>query len=305
MSLLKFQLDNACPIIYSGKTIDDRWHTFVCDGYGYDPLDTFFVYCNFGVGNYDGFFKLDEIHVQNDTFIYNQKAIINIYPNDRVMLCSRDVLLDEYYLPYQDEIASGTLFPWGMLPVTVTNLTSASSGSPGSWRTIPTGEESVYRAQESIVLKDGFVVERGADFAAIISPCDNCGHSVLTESRNAPVSSSTSENTEEMRDPFPRQEEPAAFLGNGLVGGVEAKEAFTIMPNPASSYVTVQIHLTEEDAHGNILTLLDDMGNEHLRRIINKGETRLTLPLEGIPSGLYFVTLATAEGTSTQKLVIN
>ena len=58
---------------------------------------------------------------------------------------------------------SGILFPWEMIPVTVTNLTSASGNSPVSWRTIPTGEESVYQAQESIVLKDGFLVERGAD----------------------------------------------------------------------------------------------------------------------------------------------
>ena len=76
------------------------------------------------------------------------------------------------------------------------------------------------------------------------------------------------------------------------------------MPNPASSHVTVLVHLVEEDAHNNILTLLDDTGNERFRRTINKGETRLTLSLEGLPSGLYFVTLTTANGTSTRKLTI-
>lgn len=186
----------------------------------------------------------------------------------------------------------------------VTNLTSASSYSPVLWRTIPTGEESIYKAQESIVLKDGFVVESGADFAAIISPCDNCGHSVLTEVQNEFLNPSTFGDMESMGNLFPRQEESAPFSENEVVEEMETKETLTLMPNPASSHVTVLVHLVEEDAHNNILTLLDDTGNERFRRTINKGETRLTLSLEGLPSGLYFVTLTTANGTSTRKLTI-
>ena len=186
--------------------------------------------------------------------------------------------------------------------MTVTNLTSASGDSPVSWRTIPTGEESVYKAQESIVLKDGFVVERGADFAAIITPCDNCGNNVLTESRNAPASSSTSENTEEMGDPFPRQEESAAFLEDGVVEGVDAKEPFTLMPNPASGEVRI---VTEgEGFEGGTLTVSDATGREVQRKELARGTRKCVLDVSGLPSGTYFVTLTTAKGTSTQKLVV-
>ena len=303
-ALLKNQINQKRPILYAGGG-----HTFVCYGYYDNHQGDFFIMLNMGNGyTGNGWYTPNDISFDVDQdhydFTSNQRAIFDVYPDNWIDICHRDVALDEYYSAYQDEIASGTWFPWKMLPVTVTNLTSASGGSPESWRTIPMGEESIYKAQESIVLEDGFVVERGADFAAIISPCDNCGHSLLTETQNAYLNPCSSGDIESMGDPFLQKEESAPFSENEVVKEMEPKEALTLMPNPASSHVTVMVHLVEEDAHNNILTLLDGTGNEHFRRVINQGETRLTLSLEGLPSGLYFVTLTTAKGTSTQKLVV-
>ena len=178
-ALIKEDLDNGRPVIYGGGV-----HTFVCDGYKYNELGELFFHANYGDGEGGtGYFTFDDISYYSNhnhqmyNFTDNQRAIVKIYPkpNDYIVLCDRDVHLDVYYGQYQEEIANGELNPWEILPVTVTNLTSASTDSPSSWRTIPIGEESAYRAQESITLKDGFTVERGADFAAIITPCDNCG----------------------------------------------------------------------------------------------------------------------------------
>ena len=300
VSLLKHQLDNGCPIIYNAKTIDGKVHAFVCDGYGYDLLDTFFIYCNFGAGNYDGFFKLDEIHVEDDTLIYDQKAIINIYPDNSIPLCNRNLVLDEYYNQYLD----ANMNPWNIPPVTVTNLTSASITSDATWRTIPSGAITTYQAQESVTLKDGFSVEMGADFAAIISPCDNCGHCVLEEEQNAYLSPSTSGDMEGMGDLFSRQEESAPYLENRAVEEMETKEGFTLMPNPANGYVNVKVHVADLDTRNTIIALHDDRGNEFLRRVLHKGETLLTLSLDGLSSGFYFVTLTTSKGSTTQKLVV-
>ncbi|MBR3413872.1 MAG: C10 family peptidase [Bacteroidales bacterium] len=306
IEILKNQIECKRPVIYSVNA-NGGGHTFVCDGYAYDDLGRFNISANFGLGNnFFGWFLLDEIHIGNTYFTNSQSAIINIYPypDDHIILCDRDVYLDGYYTSYQNEIASGTHLPWEMLPVTVTNLTSASTDSPSSWRTIPTGEESTYQAQESVTLKDGFTVERGADFAAIITPCDNCGsREFVARMLDSPMNYA-SEHAEQQMQGYSEgtssdAEGSMSFLS---LRGNEDSIGIRIHPNPARGKVAVT--LAAGAPQGTVLKVLDMAGHEVLSQPVASGAENVTLDLSALSAGSYFVTLATPQGSSTQKLIL-
>jgi hypothetical protein len=104
-------------------------------------------------------------------------------------------------------------------------------------------------------------------------------------------------------------------LPDDNVGVVSPKGAlsFTLSPNPARDEVTVTAE--SADGYGCWLTLRDEAGRELLRRQMGtypgssshpsqEGTSSLTLSTRGLVAGLYFVTLESPKGTSTQKLVV-
>ena len=96
----------------------------------------------------------------------------------------------------------------------------------------------------------------------------------------------------------------AFFAGHSL--GIAAAEgedgAFVLSPNPARGQATVTL---TEGFEGGTLAVRDAAGREVLRRELARGTRTCTLDVSGLPSGTYFVTLTTAKGTGTQKLIIN
>ena len=89
----------------------------------------------------------------------------------------------------------------------------------------------------------------------------------------------------------------------GIAAAEGAGGAFVLSPNPARGQVTAT--LTEAAGSGTVLALRDAAGREVLRRELARGTRKCVLKVSDLPSGTYFVTLTTAKGTSTQKLVIN
>ena len=75
---------------------------------------------------------------------------------------------------------------------------------------------------------------------------------------------------------------------------------FVLSPNPARGRVTMT--LGEGAVAPGVVRLCDEQGRELLRRRMEGHE--LVLPTGGLPAGLYFVTLETPAGSSTQKLVL-
>lgn len=75
---------------------------------------------------------------------------------------------------------------------------------------------------------------------------------------------------------------------------------FVLTPNPTREWVTVT--LAQAAKRPCVVTLRDEQGRELLRQQM-EGQT-LTLTTQGLEAGLYFVTLESAQGTSTQKLVV-
>ena len=117
---------------------------------------------------------------------------------------------------------------------------------------------------------------------------------------------------------------PVSFFGYqpqdpiGIATPTDEAGLFALMPNPAKDKVTVT--LGQAAALPCVVTLRDEQGRELLRQRMDtypgsrqtftgcslpsrEGRT-LTLSTQGLAAGLYFVTLETPQGTSTQKLVV-
>ena len=82
------------------------------------------------------------------------------------------------------------------------------------------------------------------------------------------------------------------------VGGT----AFTLSPNPAKDGVRLEV--AAEGFRGGVLAVADAAGREVLRRELKASERVCEFRVADLPAGTYFVTLATKEGTSTRKLVV-
>ena len=76
---------------------------------------------------------------------------------------------------------------------------------------------------------------------------------------------------------------------------------FSLSPNPAQEEVTVTVDGVA--GSGCWLTLNDEAGRELLRHWIT--DRTLTISIQGLAAGLYFVTIDTPQGSETQKLIIN
>lgn len=77
--MLKKELDNNRPIIYSGHTTSGEGHAFICDGY--DNNDLFHFNWGWG-GRSDGFFSVSALTAGTYNFSQNQAVIIGIQPQD-------------------------------------------------------------------------------------------------------------------------------------------------------------------------------------------------------------------------------
>lgn len=82
ISLLKGQLDEGMPLVYSGSPSSGAGHAWNCDGYDDDEF-----HMNWGWSGYgNGYYTLDNLNSsatpggEENNMIYNQQAVINIYP---------------------------------------------------------------------------------------------------------------------------------------------------------------------------------------------------------------------------------
>ena len=95
-NILKAQLDNKLPMVYSGSPSSGAGHAWNCDGYMDDEF-----HMNWGWGGAgNGYYTLDNL-VSSATpggddynFIYGQDAVINIYPEDNYpVYCSDNTVI--------------------------------------------------------------------------------------------------------------------------------------------------------------------------------------------------------------------
>ena len=82
----------------------------------------------------------------------------------------------------------------------------------------------------------------------------------------------------------------------------DAEDLFTLTPNPTTGSVCCVIG--NGAFAGGVLTVADASGREVLRKDLPPQTTSHTISLTEYPKGVYFVTLTTVLGSTTQKLVV-
>lgn len=99
LKLLQEQIQNNQPIIYNATTQYNIGHAFVVDGYN----ESQYFHINWGWdGVNNGFYDLNALSVNNQTFLDNHEAIINIIPDKNpVLKCSSFFVNDSYYAGHE------------------------------------------------------------------------------------------------------------------------------------------------------------------------------------------------------------
>ena len=155
------------------------------------------------------------------------------------------------------------------------------------YRTIPDGATATYQAHEEVHLRDGFTVERGADFTARIVPCPNC-----EENREAgsPETASAPSNTAP----------PETTSGYRLPATGYQPTATDLYPNPTDGEVTVGV-----DGEVQSIIIYTLMGLPVGGwRLLSIAPDRVTLDLSSLPAGTYILHIQTPMGISTKRLVV-
>ena len=176
--------------------------------------------------------------------------------------------------------------PYEITPQTMTKLISASATSLSSWRTIPYNATATYQAHEEVHLRDGFTVERGADFTARIVPCPNCDNRE-TESP-------------ETTDPPDNATPPETASGHPLPATDYQPTTTDLYPNPTDGEVTVGV---DGEVQSIIIytTIGRPVGGWNIRSLASD---QIVLDVSPLPAGTYILHVQTPLGTSTKRLVV-
>ena len=223
---IKDDIDRNRPVIYGGQK-DRNGHTFVCDGYKDGDLFHF----NWGWrGKFNELWlTVDNITPGEHNYNNLQDAIFEIHPDMSyfVNYCNAQVNLPAIYAVC---MANGVYDYWNIVPHTGKILESCDESLPAAWRTIPSGESSVYTAFERVVLKPGFTAQAGSHFVASIRECPNCG-----KGYSSMLSVNIGEDTEDINY-FNNYE--TLYSEKNLQVETDDDDV-SIYPNPTSGTVTI------------------------------------------------------------------
>lgn len=278
------ELQAGRPVLYAGIAafISIYGHSFVCDGY--DAGNNLFHF-NWGWSgsNNDEWFKIDDLHPSTHNYSHQERMVRYISPANTESYCNIQMSLNDfyhrYYLAHINGYSNNTPSsflnppPYLITPKTLTILESAASTSRLEYRTIPSNATATYQAHEEIVLKDGFIVERGSEFTARIEPCRNC------ENRNVEGNGETLGGDED---------EPVDMAPWNPANTPEpdSRQA-ELHPNPTDGELTMVV-----DGEVEAVVILDINGNPQggweFESISDK---HLTLNVSRLKTGAYILTV--------------
>lgn len=283
------QLDRGNPVPYAGAT--NVWgadgHAFVCDGY--NEFEKFHFNWGHNGRNQDHYCEITHIYERDSNNPFDQYlcAIFYAYPEDYLNLCNETIYLEDYYTPFYSQQFNGNISPCWVVPQTMPFLVSASAISDFSWRTIPTGEWSLYQAHKEIVLRDGFTSERGCDFTARIVPCERCEERDITESATHMTDGADYGNHDNTDSPM------------ALAAG-RMEDSDGLYPNPTDGKVTVA---TDGKVKSIVIYTLDGRPVGGWKFLLLT-DSQATLDVSSLPDGIYILSLRTANGVATKKLTV-
>lgn len=279
-TLLMNYLNIKRPILYRGS--GSGGHAFVCDGYRDDGKYHF----NWGwLGEFDGFFSIDNLTPGNHNYTNNQAAIVAIEPPVSYSICDANLALDSFYTHNSLWMLYGAQ---NIVPQTMTTLISASNNSNLSWRTIYFGDTVYYRAHKEIVLRDGFTSSFGSEFTAQVVPCLCCDNNGDGEEGIG---------TEEQKEPA--MEMVPIHHSDALNSDMQSTDLY---PNPTDGDVTMTV-----DGEVESVVILDINGNPQGGwDFVTITDEWITLNVRQMKAGVYILTVRHPDGnTETAKFVKN
>lgn len=286
---LRENLDNGWPVIYGACGLYDPdgllpAHAFVCDGYSSDGKFHF----NWGLHNsyLDDYFLVDDLCPGNHNFNLFNSALFDLRPDGEIYsYCDLSLPLDVFYQLYIISNPDSNIALYNVTPQTFKKLTSASSTSPASYRTIPAGATAEYVAHKEIVLQPGFTAEYGSEFTARIEPCAACEErmtqmEMLTSGENGSITDTTGYEMRVFRS------------GDTVI--LAQPSSLHLYPNPTGNTLTVKSPEKIED-----IRIFDNMGRPVFRWFIeSNADGLLTLNVRDIPDGVYILQLTTSDKKS-------
>ncbi|MBR5093064.1 MAG: C10 family peptidase [Bacteroidales bacterium] len=280
---LKNHIDWGFPVIYRGEDRYENGHAFVCDGYNSEGLFHF----NWGWADdgLNGYYSINQLNPDTFLFKYRHAAIFYIHPEEETSLCDITLDLGDFYR--LNHLLTFMLYqPYEITPQTMTKLISASASTSVLWRTIPDGATATYQAHEEVHLRDGFTVERGADFTARIVPCPNCEN----RETESPETTDTSDNAAP----------PETASGHPLPATDYQPTTTDLYPNPTDGEVTVGV-----DGEVQSIIIYNMMGRPvggwNIRSLASN---QIVLDVSPLPAGTYILRVQTPMGTSAKRLVV-
>ena len=291
------ELQAGRPVLYAGIAafISIYGHSFVCDGYnGGNGL--FHFNWGWNGSHNDEWFRINDLSPNSHNYSHQERIVRFISPATSQNLCHSQVLLDDFYnryyhthiIGYNNNTPSYLLnpVPYQLTPQTIAILTSASSTSRSEFRTIPYETTATYQAHEEVHLRDGFTVERGADFTARIVPCPNCDN----RETESPETTDTSDNAAP----------PETASGHPLPATDYQPTTTDLYPNPTDGEVTVGV-----DGEVQSIIIYNMMGRPvggwNIRSLASD---QIVLDVSPLPAGTYILHVQTPMGTSAKRLVV-
>ena len=179
--------------------------------------------------------------------------------------------------------------PQKITPTTATTLVSSSILNRSEYRTITNNDTAEYRAHEEIHLRDGFTVERGAEFTAQIVPCANCENNRGVEDQS--IVETGNEKEESV---------PDMAAGRPSIATEGLREETVLYPNPTDGELTIGVagevqSIVIYNAMGR------PVGGWNLRRIT---EGQVSLDLNTLPAGTYIVRIQTADNITARRIIV-
>ena len=204
-----------------------------------------------------------------DCILSSAQAVQNL--SDKVLtggILDHDMALD-CAMVKSDEILSATTECQADLIIgnPITSRTYHSNTTIESDGIIGVGNNTLFKATESITLLPSFVVEQGADFLAIIEACE-ISYSPKDDSREKNSSSLLTN------------------INDGSNTNLFDIAKVNIYPNPTSQDLVIELPNVGQE---NYLRLFDLLGNEIIYQVINS--TKVNLNLSHLDSGVYMLYL--------------
>ena len=269
-------LENGWPVLYAGvkfawKYKDKSAHSFVCDGYN-EVTDKF--HFNWGHTNkgLTIWCTINNIVEGEDRWTAFQRAVFDIYPAQNQDACEFTLKLEDYY----SQQGSNAPAPYNNVPYVLPRLQSAAKTSNATWRTIPSGATTEYRAHKEVLLRDGFYAAEGSNFRAYTVPCYACGDPMENRSGDSPKDDVVT---------------PPELKSLQQVEASPVKSGVTLFPNPVDGTFHLKLANTEESIQQVVVSNM--LGVVVLRRD-NMSDN--AVDASSLKPGLYIVRTLTNTG---------